>query len=151
VGAGFGVPVGIVVVVVVVVLVEELVPVEAVELVPEEVVLVPVVEVPAPDEEPVPAVLLPLAPVVPLVDFSSWVNGLRDLPVSLPWLGAALELTTGTPAGAGSSLFVESCATGVPPPPPLESSTGTAIKATSSSAAIGHRRFSRRSLMIGFR
>jgi hypothetical protein len=135
-----GVPVGIVVVVVVVVVVE--VPVELAVL---EVPLLGVVVVGAPAVAVDPRLALIADATLLVAPWTSWLNGLRADPLSLPPLGAEELLTTGRPAGAADWLAAGAWATCGGLDEPFESSTGAATSAASSKTASGHSRFSLRS------
>jgi hypothetical protein len=113
----------------------------------------PVVLAPLLDEADEPLAALELVDVVvfaalvpPVPDLACWRKGLRWRPVSRALLGVVVTLTAGS-AGAGTPADPAGgiCATGTPPLPPLEISTGTAMRATTSASATGQSRFSRRS------
>jgi hypothetical protein len=91
------------------------------------------------------AALLVLEPVAFEVGFTCWVKGLRSGPLSRALLGVVVTLTAGTAgAGAPEEPDTASGATTVLLPP-LDRSTGTAIRATISATATGQSRFLRRS------
>lgn len=99
------------------------------------------------DEPPAAAELFEV-PELDVVEctFTCWMNGSRWRPESRALLGTGVTVTAGS-AGteAGAAGTGGTWATGTLLLPPLESSTGTAMRARISATATGHSRFSRRS------
>jgi hypothetical protein len=79
-------------------------------------------------------------------------KGSRPAPASRAWVGPASTLTAGTaadcPGAPETGAATDAPGAAATLLEPLDNSTGTAISATSSAAAIGHSRRSRRSSMM---